>query len=1566
MNNPRLGTTRASLSATAAACPRIFSSGVSSGAALSASLLGALALGSASHAAVNTWTGATDQNWNDGTNWSAGHVPQVAIFDEDAVINSTSGFPIITSSIDYVPRDILVGEAGGQGRLDHIAGSTITGGGNYAIVGRGGGSVGVYNLADTNVPGGGLTGYGLGSGSLYSHQQIRVGAADGVGTLNINTTGVVKASSEFNMGEGGADGTVNLEAGTIISNNWFRIGWGGGGVNNFNMSGGSLIQRQNNAILGDGGPSNGTLTQTGGTVMMNNDLWIGQNGGTGTIEASGGSLSVRRGALMVARDGATGLLHTSGTAHVEAQRDFWVGQGTNGGGPSNGTLDIDGGTVTSGSWMVVGRGGGTGAVDMSGGTFIKFHDFDHTIIGSSGPGTWDHHGGLVDIQGGSTWVGEGGDASVSTLTIRDTAEWRSEVFAVGQNCPNGLLNLDGGTVRAHRFIGSRNDDDTGDAGGTGTINFNGTQIIASQSDSKFISFTVDNAIIKSGGLLVDSNGYDLSGDANLSGTGNVVKSGAGSLSLLGVNTYAGTNQVDAGSLVLSADITGFPSSTNPVVVASNASFGAKALFAGDQLVSTSISFGASGSSVSFDVGDVAGFNPTNSLIDVTGAVDLAGDVTVNVDGSAIQSGADLLLLSYGSKTGVGSFVLGSLPAGVTSATLMDSGGSLYLTGITYESFLWNGNIDNGWSTASNWTNPTPAAASYVDKSVVLFNDNAAGSGTVEVSSNVEPGSVEISNGNLNYTLTSTGGVITGPTGLFARGTNPVTITGMANTYTGVTRIEEGVLSVDSLADGGVASSIGMSTSAPSNLVLANGGTLQYTGAATTIDRGMTLDGEVTLDTANDLGLGGNIDRTLKVYGVLIKQGAGTLTFSGAQNRLGTYRNYGGNTVFDGSAGPQLTSTSALQINNGGKVTFTNDTTITTGDVNVGENTGITNELLLTGNAKLTTPRRIILGDGGSTGTMTLEGTSQVIIRDGWFSAGQGGSGTGTLNVRDDATFTKVTGDFNVADNGGTTGFFNLEDNGTVDVNTAFFGRNGALATINVSGGTFNAWGTVFVGDNENTTTNVTQSGGTMNMNGDDFYIGQRGNVIWNQTGGELNADGWVVIGRLADAGAAVPWTADAEVNVSGGVFNSIRFGRNIVVAEDGNGALNVSGTGVVNCLGGSVDIATRDNDTGTVSVTGGGLLVARGVVCDPHAGATSSLTVDDGTIKAAPFAFGEFVRGIQTATIGAGGMTLDDSGQRLLVTQGFDGTGDLTKVGPGAIALDGFNGFTGTTTVAEGTLGGTGYLTGDLVVNSGTSLAPGHSAGTFSTVNTTLSAGSTYEYEIDGAFSDLLVAEGDLVITGSTLEITELSPALGSSFVVATYLGSLTGTFSSVTFNGGALPAGWSIDYGTGANSEITITNSDPYWPWIEGFYPVSTDPQVIGKDGDPDGDGAPNSLEFALNGDADDPSNNGLTAVIAQDTTAPAGDELTLVAAVRDGATFGAGANGTQTATQDGLTYTIEGSLDLVFPAAAVSSVSVSDTAPAATGLPDLTGTDWEYHTFRLDASEGLPSKGFLRVKVD
>src|SRR5205085_4688919 len=107
-----------------------------------------------------------------------------------------------------------------------------------------------------------------------------------------------------------------------------------------------------------------------------------------------------------------------------------------------------------------------------------------------------------------------------------------------------------------------------------------------------------------------------------------------------------------------------------------------------------------------------------------------------------------------------------------------------------------------------------------------------------------------------------------------------------NSYSGVTTITAGTLSVVSLANGAANSNIGASTSAATNLVL-GGGTLRYTGATTSTDRGFTLTNSTTstidVTTAANLTISGAAAAT---SGALTKVGAGTLTLSGTNAYTG--------------------------------------------------------------------------------------------------------------------------------------------------------------------------------------------------------------------------------------------------------------------------------------------------------------------------------------------------------------------------------------------------------------------------------------------------------------------------------------------------------------------------------------------------------------------------------------------------------------------------------------------------------------------------------------------------------
>jgi len=344
--------------------------------------------------------------------------------------------------------------------------------------------------------------------------------------------------------------------------------------------------------------------------------------------------------------------------------------------------------------------------------------------------------------------------------------------------------------------------------------------------------------------------------------------------------------------------------------------------------------------------------------------------------------------------------------------------------------------------------------------------------------------------------------------------------------------------------------------------------------------------------------------------------------------------------------------------------------------------------------------------------------------------------------------------------------------------------------------------------------------------------------------------------------------------------------------------------------------------------------------------------------------------------------SLDTNGQNVTLASNLSSTGaSLTKLGSGQLTLTGNNTYSGSTTVDAGTLrgngnqstavgavtvnagtlGGTGTVGGAVDVSASGSINPGAATpGTLTVPSADLNPNGTLVIDINDAATqkaDRLVVIGNLNLAGAKLSFNVTGTPTEASYLIAS-AGSITSNFGPGDITG--LPAGYQLEQ---TATTVSLVKAG-FGSWIGGFGLALGDQDPTD---DPDSDGVDNLTEFALNGDPSNGSNNGLTAMLVQDASAPAGNELTLIAAVRDGAVFASGTGDVQTATLDGIVYAIEGSTDLVFPGSAVSVVgSGSNTAPAATGLPTLPGSsEWEYRTFKLNASEGLPGKGFLRVKV-
>jgi fibronectin-binding autotransporter adhesin len=626
--------TRHSLTATATRNARWFARTIAGTAALGAAAL------------ATTWEGDTSVDWNDGLNWSG----DAGTGGTNAVINSTpANIATIAADIVATPVDILVGDgAATNGRLIHTAGSASTGNGNWMVVGRAGG-IGIYDLT------------GSGSmivGGVGTNGRLYVGA-DGTGTVNMNTSGTLAIRNDLNVGVGtNGNGTVQMDGGTLTTGGWNFIGNGNGSTGTFNQTGGTFTNSGRTYVGGRnaGGTNSGTgnYNISGGTNSSAGEFSVGSGnlaatvdstltvGGTGTLDAGRTSIG---GAAFGGGDAnagrATATVGGSGTLNVNGE--FWVGQSAG----SSGTLNVNGGAINVNNWVAIGRDGGSGTVNMTGGTFTKTGGNSQFIVGASGPATMTLSGGLVDVQGGFTWVGESAGATTAVLTISGTAEFRSPVISVGPGSPAATLQLDGGTVRTRRFTGTR-DENGGDQTGNGTIHFNGSQIIATADDAAFIA-RVDTVNVDAGGLRVESNGFILTATQDLGGTGGVVKTGAGTLNLNGIHTYPGLTNVNAGTLGGSGTFAGAiavlsGAELNPGVTTGVLAADSVNIAAGGTLV---IDLAESGT-VAADQLRVA-----NNLTISGATLDLNGTPTSRV----------YLLATYGTLTGT--FAAPSIPSGYT-------------------------------------------------------------------------------------------------------------------------------------------------------------------------------------------------------------------------------------------------------------------------------------------------------------------------------------------------------------------------------------------------------------------------------------------------------------------------------------------------------------------------------------------------------------------------------------------------------------------------------------------------------------------------------------------------------------------------------------------------------------------------------------------------------------------------------------------------------------------------------------------------------------------------------------
>lgn len=224
-------------------------------------------------------------------------------------------------------------------------------------------------------------------------------------------------------------------------------------------------------------------------------------------------------------------------------------------------------------------------------------------------------------------------------------------------------------------------------------------------------------------------------------------------------------------------------------------------------------------------------------------------------------------------------------------------------------------------------------------------------------------------------------------------------------------------------------------------------------------------------------------------------------------------------------------------------------------------------------------------------------------------------------------------------------------------------------------------------------------------------------------------------------------------------------------------------------------------------------------------------------------------------------VTVDSSNNFVFSGAGsLGGAASLTKTGSGTLTIANTNTFTGDTTVSGGTLAVTGALgatemlieSGATLTGTGTiggaveiqgTLAPGAGVGTLSVGAGPVLLLGTYACDLDGATVDKLAVTGSLDITDATLNLNVLSAPTASYYLIATYTGTLTGTFASV-------PEGYLLDTSEAGKVALRIVTPPP-----AGTITFETDQgypeagQIAGTSTDPNGTAFSGSEGWSLGG---------------------------------------------------------------------------------------------------------------------
>ena len=445
-------------------------------------------------------------------------------------------------------RAVTLGERNGTIEVgDYTSayfGGVISGDGSLTKTGDG-----LLNLSGENGYMGGTT---VAGGTLLVRQDNNLGDASGGLTLAGGTLEIA-SRREFNTSRAVVLGSEDEAAGGTIQVDNRRTTANFDGV----ISGGSLTKTGSGTLV-----LSGANTYTGGTTIEVGTLQAGAENvlGTGgvtladrrdtTLNLNGydqtiGSLSGggRRGGNVDLGDGSAVL--TTGTDGTDTTFSGRIsGSGSlvktgagiftlAGANTYQGGTTVNGGTLRAGAENVL----GAGQVALANGSILDLNNYNYTIDSLAD----DASGTQVTLGSATLTTGQDNTDSAYSGVISGSGSLvkiGSGTFTLaGANTYLGGTTINGGTLA----IG--NDNNLGDV--SGNLSFdNGTLLtLAGISSAR-------NVTLNAGGGTINTNSFDSTLSGVIGGVGSLTKSGAGTLTLLGDNTYAGGTILNGGTLAV--------------------------------------------------------------------------------------------------------------------------------------------------------------------------------------------------------------------------------------------------------------------------------------------------------------------------------------------------------------------------------------------------------------------------------------------------------------------------------------------------------------------------------------------------------------------------------------------------------------------------------------------------------------------------------------------------------------------------------------------------------------------------------------------------------------------------------------------------------------------------------------------------------------------------------------------------------------------------------------------------------------------------------------------------------